>query len=129
MLFYLFSFAEDIITGHLAYPRCRTAQSAKHAHCSCLTCSIGSKKTENLSAFHLKRNMVDCRKMPKAFSQLIHFNNRNCHILRFLPFQRWRTKNRSKFLKNPFGCINPMHLSMINKSNPVTLTSLIHNRS
>ena len=129
MPFDLFGFPKDVIACHLSYSRSRTTQSAKHTHRSRLTCSIGSKKTENFSPLHLKRDMIDCRKMSEGFGQLLHLDNRSCHLLRLLPFQGWRTKNGSKLLKNPFGRIDSVHLPVINKSNPVALTSLIHNRS
>ena len=129
MLLYLFSFPENIISCHLSDARCRFAQSAKHAHGRSLSGSISTQKAKYLSPVHLKGDMIYRCKITKTLCQLLHFNDRSGFMPHLLPFQRRRTKDGCKLLKNTLGSINSMNLSMIDKSNPVTLPGFIHDGS
>lgn len=72
MAFHLLRIAAYVDAVDSAGTLGRTAQSAKHAHCSGLSRSVGTEETENLTFVYIESDMVDCGERAEFLRQSLY---------------------------------------------------------
>ena len=117
VLLYLLIVCSDVVSHNPSCPTCGLAESCEHVHSSCLTCSVGSKKTEDFPLSHREGDVVNSVESAESLYQMFHFNNVFCcashlvFIMLISMFKVWRTKYVAKFMEYLLWQTNTSYLA------------------
>ena len=124
----LFILRTDVIPHHASRTARRLVQACQHVHGGGLSCTVGTKETEDFPSLHCKRDVVNSTERAKRFHQVLHLDDKLLSCPPMEGFKGGRIENIFELIQYPLWRVDATNPTLVEKRHTPTTAHFIEIR-